>query len=61
MTDTRPREWRHSVKWVAGQFYPKVYSRFVRRPYTGEELRKLRAERGVGRPPKKVEVLAWAA
>ncbi len=40
--------WKHTITRSPLGFVPKVYSRLVRVPYTGEELRALRAERGVG-------------
>lgn len=38
--------------WPLG-FWPEIYTRQVRRHWTGDELRALRRERGVGRPPRK--------
>lgn len=45
---------KQTISWFAWQFYPRIYTRLVRAPYSGEELRQLRAERGVGTPPWKL-------
>jgi hypothetical protein len=44
----RPTVTKHTITFTLGILFPKTYTRVVRRPYTGEELRQLRAERGVG-------------
>lgn len=38
----------HTVTHTKDILFPKVYSRWVRRPYTGAELREMRKLRGVG-------------
>ena len=40
--------WKHTITHQLGVLFPKVYTRAVRHPYTGEELRELRRQRGVG-------------
>lgn len=42
------RVYLHTLTLLKDTFIPKVYSRWVRRPYTGEELREMRKLRGVG-------------
>jgi hypothetical protein len=39
---------KHTITQSFGVMFPKVYSRLVRAPYTGAELRELRQLRGVG-------------
>jgi hypothetical protein len=39
---------KHTETWTPGVMFPKVYTREVRRQWTGEELRALRKSRGVG-------------
>jgi hypothetical protein len=38
----------HTTTFYLGVLFPRVYSREVRRPYTGAELRELRKLKGVG-------------
>lgn len=39
---------KHTITVFAQQFMPRVYSRLVRAPYSGAELREMRRLRGVG-------------
>lgn len=40
--------WKHTVTHMSGVLFPKIYTRLVRAPLTGAELRELRKLRGVG-------------
>jgi hypothetical protein len=55
----RPTVHKHTI--TPTLFMPHVYSREVRRQYTGEELRQLRKERGVGQVRRISRAVAEAA